>query len=128
MIYYTNFTVSVNFKVITFVKAGTFFSFIGNENIHLLSKSGHNELRVELETFDGSKAFAEYKTFSISDESSNYKLTVFGYSGTAGDVSISILRFDLCSYVTQLRLGGGAFTNTFNTATFYIYIYACPIQ
>lgn len=52
---------------------------------------GYTELRTELE-YQGNKAFAHYSSFSVGDQSSNYKLqttnyklAVSGYSGTAGD-------------------------------------------
>ncbi|OPL20736.1 hypothetical protein AM593_10252, partial [Mytilus galloprovincialis] len=38
-----------------------------------------------LEDFNGDKAYAKYSTFNIGDQSTNYILTVNGYSGTAGD-------------------------------------------
>lgn len=43
------------------------------------------ELRVDLEDFSGNKAYAKYSTFYIGDASTNYKLLVTGYSGTAGN-------------------------------------------
>ena len=36
---------------------------LGNDNIHQLTKSGDKKLRVELESFDGRTAWAEYNTF-----------------------------------------------------------------
>ncbi|XP_056001861.1 ryncolin-1-like [Ostrea edulis] len=57
---------------------------IGNDAIHSLTKTSQ-ELRVELLSFAGEKAFALYSAFKIGDESSKYRLTVSGYSGTAGD-------------------------------------------
>ena len=36
---------------------------LGNDNIHELTKSGDKKLRVELETHDGRTAWAEYNTF-----------------------------------------------------------------
>ncbi|XP_072042703.1 fibrinogen-like protein A [Amphiura filiformis] len=53
--------------------------------IHLLTAGNPSILRVELETFDGDKAYAEYPSFSVGDSSSNYVLTIGSYSGNAGD-------------------------------------------
>ena len=36
---------------------------LGNDNIHQLTKSGDMKLRVELEAWDGRTAWAEYDTF-----------------------------------------------------------------
>ncbi|XP_056016349.1 fibrinogen-like protein A [Ostrea edulis] len=58
---------------------------IGNDVLYLLTKSGNHVLRVDLQKFNGQKAYAKYSKFSVGDESSKYKLTVSGYSGTAGD-------------------------------------------
>ena len=57
----------------------------GLRRIHELTQSGHWILRVELEAFDRSRAFAEYDAFEIGDVTSNYKLTIGSYNGTAGD-------------------------------------------
>ncbi|XP_078701708.1 angiopoietin-related protein 7-like [Branchiostoma floridae x Branchiostoma belcheri] len=35
--------------------------------------------------WDGNKRYAEYNTFRVSGESEQYRLTISGYSGTAGD-------------------------------------------
>ena len=43
------------------------------------------ELRIDLEDFNGNKAYAKYSTFNVGDASTKYKLLVSGYSGTAGD-------------------------------------------
>ncbi|XP_048740399.2 ryncolin-1-like [Ostrea edulis] len=58
---------------------------IGNNVLHLLTKSRNNALRVDLQKFNGQKAYAKYSKFSVGDESSKYKLTVSGYKGTPGD-------------------------------------------
>lgn len=56
----------------------------GNDVIHLLTKSGNHVLRVDLQKYNGQKAYAKYSKFFIGDESSKYKLTVSGYRGNAG--------------------------------------------
>ncbi|XP_061176260.1 fibrinogen-like protein A [Saccostrea echinata] len=58
---------------------------IGNDAIHALTKDQDQELRVDLQRFNGKKAFAEYSTFYIGNEADKYRLTVSGYNGTAGD-------------------------------------------
>ncbi|XP_060557149.1 ficolin-3-like [Ruditapes philippinarum] len=59
--------------------------YLGNRNIHAITKSGKYELRVELEDFQKHVKFAHYSSFSVADAASHYKLTVDGYNGTAGD-------------------------------------------
>ena len=58
---------------------------LGNEKLHRLTSSMNQQLLVELEAFNGEKAHANYKTFSIDSESEKYKLVVDGYFGTATD-------------------------------------------
>ncbi|CAC5389865.1 Fibrinogen-like protein A,Ryncolin-4,Angiopoietin-related protein 7,Angiopoietin-related protein 1,Ficolin-3,Ficolin-1-B,Techylectin-5A,Ficolin-2,Ryncolin-1,Tenascin-R,Fibrinogen-like protein 1,Angiopoietin-1,Tenascin-X,Fibrinogen C domain-containing protein 1-A,Tenascin-N,Veficolin-1,Ryncolin-3,Tenascin,Fibroleukin, Fibrinogen C domain-containing protein 1,Techylectin-like protein,Ryncolin-2,Angiopoietin-related protein 6,Techylectin-5B,Angiopoietin-related protein 2,Angiopoietin-2,Microfibril-associated len=58
---------------------------LGNDKLHVLTSQGSYELRVDLMDFNGDKAYAKYSTFYIGDQSTNYLLTVNGYSGTAGD-------------------------------------------
>ncbi|XP_061176993.1 ficolin-1-like [Saccostrea echinata] len=58
---------------------------IGNDAIYELTKNKDQELRVSLQRFNGDEAYAQYSTFYVGDENKKYKLTVSGYSGTAGD-------------------------------------------
>ncbi|XP_052706779.1 uncharacterized protein LOC128182222 [Crassostrea angulata] len=58
---------------------------LGNEDIHLLTSKTKQELRVDLQKFSGEKAYAKYSRFTVGRESEKYKLSVGGYSGTAGD-------------------------------------------
>ncbi|XP_066295702.1 uncharacterized protein [Branchiostoma lanceolatum] len=58
---------------------------LGNDNIHLLTSQKAYDLRVDLEAVDGVTAYAVYDAFSVGDESDKYRLSVGGYSGTAGD-------------------------------------------
>uniref|UniRef100_A0A1X7TKK6 Fibrinogen C-terminal domain-containing protein n=1 Tax=Amphimedon queenslandica TaxID=400682 RepID=A0A1X7TKK6_AMPQE len=58
---------------------------LGLSKIHRLTKEGSNTLRVDLGDFGNNKAYASYSTFSVSDGSTEYILTVGGYSGTAGN-------------------------------------------
>ena len=64
----------------------SFYISAGNRNIHAITKSGKYELRVELEDFQKHEKIAHYSSFSVGDAASNYKLTVDGYNGTAGQL------------------------------------------
>ena len=57
--------------------------------MHTLSIQGNYELRIDLEDFENSTAFAQYATFgvglfSVNADDDGYPLTVADYSGTAG--------------------------------------------
>ena len=58
---------------------------LGNDKIHRLTASRPSTLRVELEDWNGVKAYAKYGKFNIGDEQAQYRLEVGSYSGTAGD-------------------------------------------
>ena len=58
---------------------------LGLSKIHRLTQEGSSSLRVEIEDFDGNSSYAQYSTFSIGNDSTEYRLSVSGYSGTAGD-------------------------------------------
>ncbi|KAK1167072.1 fibroleukin-like [Acipenser oxyrinchus oxyrinchus] len=58
---------------------------LGNDNIHLLTKAKDMILRIELEDFEGIREYAKYEEFYVSNEYLQYRLSVSGYSGTAGD-------------------------------------------
>lgn len=53
--------------------------------LHRLTSLRPQELRVDMERFNGEKAYAIYSKFSVGDEASKYKLEIFGYyRGNAG--------------------------------------------
>ena len=58
---------------------------LGLGKINRLTKEQSNTLRVDLGDFDGNTSYAQYTTFSVSNSTTEYTLTVGGYSGTAGD-------------------------------------------
>ena len=58
---------------------------LGLGKINRLTKEQSNTLRVDLGDFDGNTSYAQYTTFSVGDNTTEYTLTVGGYSGTAGD-------------------------------------------
>ena len=58
---------------------------LGNDNLHLIAAAGKMTLRFDLEDFDGNVVFAEYSIFKVADGSDKYRLSIGGYSGTAGD-------------------------------------------
>ncbi|KAK3576790.1 hypothetical protein CHS0354_002573 [Potamilus streckersoni] len=60
---------------------------LGLETIHKLTSQANVKLRVDL-IAPGSPqimAYAAFSSFTVGDETSNYRLTVAGYSGNAGD-------------------------------------------
>lgn len=58
---------------------------LGLINMHRLTASAPQVLRVDLEDFQNNTAYARYTTFNVNGASTNYRLVVSGYSGTAGD-------------------------------------------
>uniref|UniRef100_H2Z963 Fibrinogen C-terminal domain-containing protein n=1 Tax=Ciona savignyi TaxID=51511 RepID=H2Z963_CIOSA len=58
---------------------------LGNENLHALTRSGNYELRIELEDCANVRKFAKYSTFSIGSALEKYTLKATGYTGTAGN-------------------------------------------
>ncbi|XP_052072942.1 ficolin-2-like [Mytilus californianus] len=58
---------------------------LGNAKIHTIVATGNYHLRVDLEDFEGTTAWAKYIKFYIGDATTNYKLEVSGYEGNAGD-------------------------------------------
>ena len=81
---------------------------LGLSKIHRLTKEGSNTLRVDLEDFEGNTSYANYSTFSVGDGSTEYILTVGGYSGTAGDslASHNGSRFSTRDNDNDLQSGG----------------------
>ncbi|CAH1801010.1 unnamed protein product [Owenia fusiformis] len=60
--------------------------FVGLDNIVSLLKQGNYKLRIDLIAwFTKTHKYAEYTTFRVADGSDKYRLTIGGYSGTAGD-------------------------------------------
>ncbi|XP_060573635.1 ryncolin-1-like [Ruditapes philippinarum] len=59
---------------------------LGNHYLNLLTDDNRqHELRIDLEDFDGNRAYAKYSSFKILPEEMKYKLEVGGYTGNAGD-------------------------------------------
>ena len=62
---------------------------LGLDEIHRLTSSGKNKLRVDLEDFAGNITYAEYDLFQVASEEEKYKLKVGNYAGL-----ISLLDID----------------------------------
>ena len=58
---------------------------LGLSKINRLTKEQSNTLRVDLGGFYGDIRYAQYSTFSVGNSTTEYTLTIGGYSGTAGD-------------------------------------------
>lgn len=56
-------------------------TFVGLENLFLLTMRKENELRVDMEDWDNEKAYAKYSSFSVDTESSGYKLHLGSFNG-----------------------------------------------
>lgn len=63
------------------------FILSGLDNIHNLTKMTKMILRVDLRD-EGEHVFAKYSRFEVAKR--HYKLSVGGYSGTAGEMGIKI--------------------------------------
>ena len=58
---------------------------IGNDLLHQLTNSHRRKVTFNVQTVDGRRFYAQYSTFNVSSEADNYAMTVYGYSGNAGD-------------------------------------------
>ncbi|XP_069062339.1 fibrinogen-like protein 1 [Pleurodeles waltl] len=58
---------------------------LGNENLHSLTRVGQHVLRIELEDWYGVKRHAVYKKFKVASEQNKYRLTSREYQGNAGN-------------------------------------------
>ncbi|XP_069499452.1 uncharacterized protein [Ambystoma mexicanum] len=58
---------------------------LGNENLHGLTRVGQHALRIELEDWYGVKRHAIYKKFKVASEQNKYRLTSREYQGNAGN-------------------------------------------
>lgn len=54
----------------------------GNKYLNILTTNGKYELRVDLTDSNNKMTYALYKTFTVSDENSQYKLSIGKHSGT----------------------------------------------
>jgi len=81
---------------------------LGLENIHKITKNKKFKLRIELYDWDSNYVYAEYSKFGLSDESDGYRISVSGYSGTAGD---SLVEHDKQRFTTPDRDNDPMITN-----------------
>ncbi|XP_077066997.1 uncharacterized protein fgl2b [Siphateles boraxobius] len=58
---------------------------LGNDKIHLLTRAKNMSLRIDIEDFEGVREYAHYDHFHVANESQQYRLSIGGYSGTAGN-------------------------------------------
>ena len=72
---------------------------LGNDNIHSLTSDGSYVLKIDLETFGGETAHAEYDGFSIDDESTYYALRFSSYlsSSNAGRLNDNYCALAVCT-------------------------------
>jgi hypothetical protein len=67
--------------------------------MYYLTNNGSNwKIRFQMRSFPGECRYAEYSTFKIGPESDGYRLTIGGYSGDAGGMS---LFFELLNIVVR---------------------------
>ncbi|XP_039262911.2 ryncolin-1-like [Styela clava] len=58
---------------------------LGLETMHRISINGLHEIRFDFITRGNEKIFAKYGQFQIAGAEENYRITITGYSGNAGD-------------------------------------------
>ncbi|KAM8933808.1 ficolin-1-like [Pelodytes ibericus] len=64
---------------------------LGNDNIHELTSSGTWEMRVDLQDFENTKAYAKYSSFQVLGEDEKYQLLLGPFKeGSAGDSLASL--------------------------------------
>ena len=61
---------------------------LGNDYLHRLTASASMVFRIDMEDYEGDRRFAEYTTFAVAHESDDYRVTIDGYRGTAGNALV----------------------------------------
>ncbi|CAG2228558.1 unnamed protein product [Mytilus edulis] len=56
-----------------------------NDIIHQITSNGNHKLQIIMTDFSSVTKYANYDSFSVSNETNGYQLSVGGYSGDAGD-------------------------------------------
>ena len=91
---------------------------LGNDNIHSLTSSGDDVLRIDMKAFDGSTAFVAYTKFYIDNESTFYTLRFANMtpSSNAGKfVRIVVCEITGISKVAQVTMFNKAPIGTFKS-------------
>uniref|UniRef100_A0A1I8H4N9 Fibrinogen C-terminal domain-containing protein n=1 Tax=Macrostomum lignano TaxID=282301 RepID=A0A1I8H4N9_9PLAT len=57
---------------------------VGLNALHEITLHGSHKVRFLMKAWNGSEYWAEYSSFSVGPESDNYRLSVSGFSGSAG--------------------------------------------
>lgn len=90
---------------------------LGNANLFTVSLQGlypsANELRIDLEDWEGKKRYAKYSTFQVGNEMTRYQINLGGYAGDAGDGGQGMsfangLKFSTYDYDNDLSPGNCA--------------------
>ncbi|CAL4096092.1 unnamed protein product, partial [Meganyctiphanes norvegica] len=77
---------------------------LGLDHINKMTSDTRNELYIELEDWEANTRWAKYSHFEVGPAEENYRLTVTGYSGDAGDALI-YQHLTWCSYITSVHNG-----------------------
>jgi hypothetical protein len=78
---------------------GTFW--LGLDEIHRLTKSGQNVLRVDLMDWTNDTAYVKYGSFSVEPEFGNYKLNLSSFSGKYDLININFIKYSLSTDETR---------------------------
>ena len=72
-----------------------FKSFIipGNIALNIITSQYRYQLRIEVGDWEGNTIYANYQMFRVGTPAEKYKLEVDGYSGNAGKLNVTRLRW-----------------------------------
>ncbi|XP_043945554.1 ficolin-2-like [Protopterus annectens] len=74
---------------------------LGNDNIHQLTKQGRFQLRVDLRDFDDQMGFAVYSGFKVLGEQNKYKLVLEAF--VTGNIGDSLMKHNAAAFSTYDR-------------------------
>lgn len=77
----------------------------GLEYLFHLTLRKKYELLVDMEDFEGNKAFARYSSFSVDPESTGYTLHVSGYTAGGAGESAALTAVLCCSDMEKIMIG-----------------------